>query len=188
MQIATSALVTGTVASLISTATLAVLARCEGKSAAQPTNATSHWLHGDEAGGRALADMAHTGVGYATHHASAVFWALPFELWLAKSPPKSAQDLVTRAAVMSAVAAAIDYGITPRRLTPGWELTLSKPSMAGAFASLALGLAAGALVSRELRRGRRKNYRSPSSWLTQDVAPDSFVTQASARSRKSTGL
>lgn len=33
----------------------------------------------------------------------------------------------------------------------GWELTLSKPSMLGAFASLALGLAAGAVISRSLR-------------------------------------
>lgn len=155
MQIAASALVTGTVASLVSTAALAALAKCEGRSAVQPTNSTSHWLHGDEAGGRAFADIAHTSVGYATHHVSAVFWALPFELWLAKSPPRSAAELLTKAVATSAAAAAIDYGITPRRLTPGWELTLSKPSMAGAFVSLALGLAAGALVSRELRRGPR---------------------------------
>jgi hypothetical protein len=84
-----SALVTGTIASLVSTAALAALARYEGKSAVQPTNATSHWLHGDEAGRRESADVAHTAVGYVTHHGSAVFWALRFELWLARSPPQS---------------------------------------------------------------------------------------------------
>jgi hypothetical protein len=153
-QIGKSALVTGTIASLLSTAALAALAGFEGKSGIQPTNSTSHWLHGDEAGRRKSADVAHTAVGYATHHVSAVFWALPFEMWLARSPPRSTADLLAKAAAMSAVAAAIDYGITPRRLTPGWEVVLSKRSMVGAFAGLAVGLAAGALISRELRRSR----------------------------------
>jgi hypothetical protein len=49
---------------------------------------------------------------------------------------------------MSAIAAAIDYGATPKRLTPGWELVLSKRSMAATYGAMALGLAAGALVAR----------------------------------------
>jgi hypothetical protein len=52
---------------------------------------------------------------------------------------------------MSAIAAIVDYGITPKRLTPGWELTLSRKAMVGAYAGLALGLAAGALVSQRIR-------------------------------------
>ena len=48
-SIVASALVTGSIASVVSTLTLAALARQEGRSAAQPTNATSHWLHGEEA-------------------------------------------------------------------------------------------------------------------------------------------
>ena len=86
LRLSISALVTGTVASIVSTVALAALARSEGKSGVQPTNSTSHWLHGDEAARRENADIAHTSVGYATHHASAVFWALPFEAWLAKNP------------------------------------------------------------------------------------------------------
>jgi len=58
---------------------------------------------------------------------------------------------------MSAIAAVVDYGIVPKRLTPGWELSLSRKSMAGAFASLAIGLAAGALVSRQLRSRPRSS-------------------------------
>jgi hypothetical protein len=149
-QIGASALVTGTVASLVSTAALAAMARQEDKAAVQPTNATSHWLNGDEAGARSEVDIAHTGVGYLTHHASAVFWAVPFEAWLARHPPRSMNQLMCRAAAMSAIAAAVDYGVTPRRFTPGWELALSKKSMVGAFASLALGLAMGAVISNAL--------------------------------------
>jgi hypothetical protein len=146
-----SALTTGSVASVVSTAALAALAKMEGKSAAQPLNSTSHWLHGEKAADVGAVDAAHTGVGFATHHASALFWALPFEMWLESHPPRSNLELGRDAAVMSAIAAIVDYGITPRRLTPGWELTLSRKSMVGAFASLALGLAAGALVSRRIR-------------------------------------
>jgi hypothetical protein len=115
-QLLVSALVTGSFASVVSTAALAALAKAEGKRAAQPANSTSHWLHGERAASFGGIDFAHTGIGLATHHE-----------------------------------AVVDYGITPKRLTPGWELTLSKPSMAGAFAGLALGLAAGALASRRVR-------------------------------------
>jgi hypothetical protein len=125
-----------------------LLARAEGKSAVQPTNATSHWLHGDRAASYREPDAAHTLIGYTTHHASAVFWAVPFEAWLAARPPRTTAGLLLDACAMSAIAAAIDYGATPKRLTPGWELVLSKRSMVATYGAMALGLAAGALVTR----------------------------------------
>ena len=146
-----STVITGSIASAVSTAALASFAKAEGKHPLRPTNSTSHWLHGESAGRFDDVDLAHTGVGLATHHASALFWALPFEAWLASHPPQSYTELLRDGAVMSAIAAVVDYGITPKRLTPGWELSLSKRSMVGVFASLALGLAAGALVSQQLR-------------------------------------
>jgi hypothetical protein len=148
LRIGLSALVTGTAASIVSTAALALLARAEGKSAVQPTNATSHWLQGDSAALYRGADAAHTLVGYATHHASTLFWAVPFEAWLAFRPPHTVAGLLRDACAMSAIAAAIDYGVTPKRLTPGWELVLSKRSVAATYGAMALGLAAGALVAR----------------------------------------
>ena len=45
-----NAIVTGTVASVMSTVALALLARREGKGTFQPVNATSHWFNGDAAG------------------------------------------------------------------------------------------------------------------------------------------
>lgn len=92
-QLLASTLVTGSVASVVSTAALAALAKMEGKRAAQPVNSTSHWLHGEKAARVGQIDAAHTGVGIATHHASAVFWALPFEAWLAAHPPRSSVEL-----------------------------------------------------------------------------------------------
>src|SRR3954467_15280187 len=128
-----SAFVTGTIASVVSSAALALLAKMERKSALQPVNATSHWLKGAEAASRNTADAAHTLVGYTTHHASTVFWALPFQAWLAIRQRPSAQQLLRDAAVMSAIAAVVDYGVVSRRLTPGWELVLSKTSLVVAY-------------------------------------------------------
>lgn len=137
------ALVSGAVAGLASAAALALLAKAEGKGALQPINATSHWLHGDQAAECDDFDAGHTLVGLATHYASTVFWALPFEFWRARRCQPSAGTLLRGACMTSAVAAAVDYGVTPKRLTPGWELALSKRSLVAAYGVLALGLAAG---------------------------------------------
>jgi hypothetical protein len=52
----------------------------------------------------------------------------------------------------SAFAAAFDYGVIPKRLTPGFEKRLDTVSMVAAFAAIAIGLAAGALMAQELER------------------------------------
>jgi hypothetical protein len=138
---------TGSVASIAIAAALGWLARREGKRPLQPMNATSHWLHGERAGRLRRVDAAHTLLGYATHHASAIFWALLFEGLLGRgrhTPP----TLLGTAAAVAGTAALVDYGIVPKRLTPGWELTVSKEAVAGAFVVMALGLAAGALIAR----------------------------------------
>lgn len=141
------ALMSGAVASAVSTGALALLARMEGKGVLQPVNSTSHWRNGERAASFKKADLAHTAVGYATHHAATVFWAVLFERWLG-ARRVAALPLVRDAVAMSAIAAAVDYGATPKRFTPGWEFVLSKRSMAAAYAAMALGLAAGAWVNR----------------------------------------
>ena len=148
---AASALVSGTAASLAMTVALALLARKEQKSAVQPINSTSHWLHGEEAGSFRSVDLSHTAVGFGTHHVSALFWAAIFETRLANRRQPTAVAILRDAAVMSAIAAAVDYGITPKRLTPGWEEVLSKRAIGIAYGAMALGLAGGALLAREWR-------------------------------------
>lgn len=156
-----SASLSGSIASVVTAATLAALARAEGKGMWQPTNATSHWLHGEDAAHVRRADGAHTLTGYATHHASAIFWAFPFERWLQTRPPRTPAQMLMEAAGMSAIAAAVDYGVAPKRFTPGWEDVLSVRSIALGYGALALGLAAGALVTQRMRqqepgRGHRR--------------------------------
>jgi hypothetical protein len=86
---AAAALISGTAASLAMTAALALLAKKEGKGALQPINSTSHWLHGEQASLTRSLDVSHTGLGFGTHHVSALFWALIFERWLATRPRRT---------------------------------------------------------------------------------------------------
>ena len=92
-------------------------------------------------------------MGYATHHAATVFWALLYEGWIASGPPAAPRALLGRALVVSGVAAAVDYGAPPQRFTPGWEFVLTRGSMAVAYAAMAVGLAAGAAADRRRDAG-----------------------------------
>ena len=87
-------------------------------------------------------DLQHTGVGLATDVAATVFWATLYEDWLEVQPPRGAADMAARASAVAALAAVVDYTITPKRFTPGWELVLSKPGMAAAYAAMAAGFVA----------------------------------------------
>jgi hypothetical protein len=147
-----SAVITGTVASLTSTVALVLVARLEGKAALQPLNATSHWLHGRKAADFRGVDLSRTATGYATHHAATIFWALFFARWMAVRRPDGTLPLVKDAVLMAAIAAAVDYGATPKRFTPGWELVLSKQAMAAIYLAMAAGFVAGTLLDEQLNR------------------------------------
>ncbi len=158
-RIGRSAVVMGVVAALVSAAALGAVAKMEGKGALQPINATSHWLNGDEAAKVELPTARHTFVGFATHLLSAIFWAAPFEAWLAINPPRTLGNLLRDSAVMAGVAAVVDYGATPKRFTPGWELALSKGGMFVAYLAFTLGLAGGAMASAQMRESARLSWR-----------------------------
>ena len=137
---------TGTVAAGTSSLALAALAVGSGRSASQPLNATSHWLHGAGAAEVRRLDLAHTGIGTATHHAATIFWASAFEGWADARPAEGKGEIVARALAMSALAALVDYTITPKRFTPGWEYVLSKRAMGLAYVAMAAGFAGTALL------------------------------------------
>jgi hypothetical protein len=159
------ALVSGTLASLASTAALAWLGyRRYGKPAA-PTNATSHWLWGDDDAFLASEpDVRHTGVGYATHHASACMWALMYERWLERKQHPSAGEIVGAAAATTAVAAFVDYVLTPKRLRPGFEAHLPPIELAGVFAAFCVGLAAGGAINRQHERRLQRTLTLPADY------------------------
>jgi hypothetical protein len=138
-QLLRRALVSGTAVSVLTTVALAATAAVRGQGATRPVNATSHWVHGPSAGRVRGGDARHTLVGYATHHAASVFWAAMFE-WLRARRPHASP--LGDALMTSAIAAFVDYGIVPKRLTPGWELVVPKRPIAFAYVMMAFALAA----------------------------------------------
>ena len=148
LKILRNALASGAAATATSTTALAAMAVLEGKGPAQPLNATSHMLYGDEAATFRDADVDHTIIGLGTHAAATIFWAAAFEASLALRPTRDPIAIAGRAASIGLLAAMVDYTITPKRFTPGWELVLSKRSMAVVYGAMAAGFAGAALRRR----------------------------------------
>lgn len=121
MNIARYALYSGTMAGLASLAVLMLAAKVEGKALPQPINATSHWIHGENAGQVTRWNARHTATGPVTHFASAMFWAVPFAAWYVWQRPRTFLHGFCGAAVLSAFAAFFGYRVISRPLTPGWE-------------------------------------------------------------------
>lgn len=143
-------LLAGSLASLISTAVLAITGRRESGSAAAPLNAVSHWYWGDEAFHRQEADWAHTAAGYLTHHSAATFWATLYAA-LARDKPalRTTPGVILGAVATSAGAYLADFKLTPHRFTPGYEHRLSTEALLAVHAALAVGLAIGAMALRD---------------------------------------
>ena len=74
-----------------------------------------------------------------------------FETSLVIRPERTPAAILGRAAAIATLAAIVDYTITPKRFTPGWELVLSKRSMALTYAAMAVGFAGTALIQRRPR-------------------------------------
>jgi hypothetical protein len=132
---------------------LGLLAKAEGKAAPGPLNATSHWFHGEGATRVSDVDAAHTATGYLTHHGASVMWASVMEAILSTRKNVWPAEIALTAAGVSVLAAAVDYGITPKRFTPGWEDVLTKKSMAGTYVAMAAGLTLGGIITSKMMPG-----------------------------------
>jgi hypothetical protein len=144
--------VTGSTASVLSTLALAALGRQQAGSAVAPINAVSHWLWDEEALRVDRPTWRHTLVGYLTQHAASIFWATLYARVFGHRPEaKRLPEAIAGGIATSAVAYVVDYTITPKRLTPGYEHRLDGRGMFAAYAALAAGFALGALA---LQRGR----------------------------------
>jgi hypothetical protein len=142
------ALIAGGVASVLSTVALLAAGRREPRKAAAPVNAISHWVWGDPALRKDAPDLRHTLLGYLIHHAASLFWAtLHARLWGERAIAKRPLPALAGATVASGVACFVDFQLTPQRLTPGFEHRLSRPALAGVYASFAIGLAIGSVLA-----------------------------------------
>lgn len=131
----------GTAASLLSTAALALRGKRETGTAFAPTNAVSHWLWGQRAVRQDRPSARYTVPGYLIHHASSVMWAVLYEKWFGRRRARGVAPVLGSAAAVSALACFVDYKLTPQRLHPGFEQRLSSGSLLLVYAAFGLGLA-----------------------------------------------
>ena len=140
-------LIAGLASGLLSAAAVAWGSRAGGHRAVAGLNAPSHWLWGDEALESEACNLRHTGVGVATHVASARFWGGIYALmrgWHRRPTPLNA---ATDAVILTGAAVVTDYLLVPRRLTPGFEARLTPRRLGIVYLALAGGLVLGALCS-----------------------------------------
>lgn len=139
--------VAGSFASLFSSAMLAALGARGAGGAAAPLNAVSHWVWGEEALHSDRPSWRHTLVGYLTQHAAAVLWAVLYaRAYGHRQEAKQLPNALAGGVATSAVAYVVDYTVTPKRLTPGYEHRLDGQGMLAVYAALALGFALGAVA------------------------------------------
>lgn len=141
--------VAGSLASVFSAAYLAWAGNRRGEPAA-PLNAVSHWFFGNRALREDEPSLLYTAAGYVTHHLASIFWAtLHAKAWGARPEAKQPLPALAGAVTAAAVASFVDYQLTPKRLTPGFEHRLGRPEMANVYACFALGMAIGSLLMRK---------------------------------------
>ncbi len=138
-QAVARALLSGTTAALLSSLALAATGRRETGSALAPMNAVSHWVWGRRATRHDDASVRYTLTGFLTHHLASIFWATVFERLFGRRVQPAAQ--LASGAAIAALAATVDYTITPKRFTPGYETRLSTSSLVAVYAAFGVGLA-----------------------------------------------
>jgi hypothetical protein len=142
------ALYGGAGAAVATLTAVALLSHLEGHSAARPINATSHVLWGPRDALSDKIDVVNTLPGLLINVGAAFFWGAVFAFSTPSASKQTSKGVIGRAFGTSLLAAAVDYGMVPRRLRPGWELALRVRSVALALAAMGAGLAAGGLTAR----------------------------------------
>lgn len=168
MGLISRVILSGSAASLLSAAAVALRSKTDAGAAFQGVNDTSHWIWGDIAFQQSRPTLRYTVPGFVIHHLSGIFWGFLFEHLLDRQltgraennpsaivqtsspvPPRpriKSQDICRTAALVSAIANIVDFKFTPQRLTPGFEQHLSRKSLSIVYLSFAAGLAAVALA------------------------------------------
>jgi hypothetical protein len=141
-----SALISGSVGSVATTAALGVCGALEQRDPVSPSNGPSQWIWGHAAAHARGASVRHTVIGYLIHHATAVMWAALFERLRRDRP--GAGDTVLAAAATSSLAYIVDYKVVPQRLQPGFDAHVSHRSIGAFYVTFAAALAAAAWLQR----------------------------------------
>jgi hypothetical protein len=156
-----AALASGSIAGLVSTLALTVCSQVERGRPAAASNGPSQWVWGPAAARQTRASVRYTLVGLVIHQLMSIAWAVLHEKSFgAAGQRKSLPRMVAEGAGTAALAAFVDYRVTPRRFSPGFEHHLCRASLVCVYASFGFGLLVPALLRRApLRTPERERQR-----------------------------
>lgn len=150
-----AALISGSAASAVSAAALALGGQIEEESPAGPINGPSQWVWGEEEARTREPTLKHTALGYAIHHGTSLMWGTVYErLFSEGRERKSAMRIFTEAAAATGLAYFVDYYLTPKRFRPGFKKHLSAGSVFSVYAGFAAGLAITSVLQNNRARRR----------------------------------
>jgi hypothetical protein len=131
-------------------ATLSLLAARRNVPLTQVVNSSTHAIDGRRAAEDRSASLLRTGSGMAINTGAALFWGGIGACALSFLRPHDTRGRLLAGASVAALAGLVDYGLVPRRLTPGWERVLPPADVALALAGMGAGIAAGAMLEEQL--------------------------------------
>jgi hypothetical protein len=110
----------------------------------------SHWFFGRRSLQQDRPSLLYTLTGYLTHHGASIFWGvLHARAWGTRAAAKKPLAAAAGAVAAASVACFVDYQLTPKRFTPGFEHRLARPEMAKVYACFALGLMLGSMLMKK---------------------------------------
>jgi hypothetical protein len=145
--------ISGSLASIVSTAVMSACGRLEAGAPLAPTNAISHWIWGDHATYRNEPSVRYSLPGYVIHHASSTLWAVIYEkVFGRKAQSKAIAPALLGGVAIAGLACFVDYNLTPKRLQPGFEKRLSSRSLFFLYGAFGLALAVRGLAASKTGR------------------------------------
>ena len=168
-------LISGLAGGVLSHAAVALRSRAEQGRTDVAMHSVSHIAWGDAPEDH-RGDAPHNwAIGTALHHGACVFWATFFEGLFGRQAERSTGAALVGGATIAAAAYVTDYHVVSERFKPGFDAHLSNRSLFLVYASLAIGLAAGARLrglyrhqveNRDERDERRNPERRPHAVVT----------------------
>ena len=136
-----SALVSGSLAALLSGITLALCGKVENDAPAGALNGPSQWIWGQHSAYRRSASWR-TVASYSIHHLVSIGWAAVHEKHVASlTQGKPLAVRLIGAGITSAIACGVDYGVAKGRMQPGFDKQLTRLSLLLVYSAFAVGLA-----------------------------------------------
>jgi hypothetical protein len=163
-------LLPGSIAGVVSGNLLALCGWAELGKPMAPLNAPSQWLWGDRALRQDGKSWRYTAAGSLIHQGSALMWGVLYERFVARPRAQPSQEL-RDALLAAAVAATVDFALTPRRFTPGFEKRLSVKSLLLVYGGFAVGIAIGSHLVRRQHVTRLSNELPSDRSVSLDTKP-----------------